>query len=436
MDYHKRTRFFLITLIFLLSLGCQSAFEIFGNQKPTKSHIPNAEQSLTQENTFNLSDEDQFEIFDELWNIINDEYLYSDFNGVDWDAAYEEYLQKIEDGLSDQEFYLAMDEMVYSLGDDHSIYLSPEQAAMEDAEYEGNIDYVGIGIWVEGVPERNRAVILLVFPDSPAKKAGLKSHDSILTVDGGPILDEEGYLNDTLLGPEDTEVTILVQSPGEETRELVLTRARITSSVPVYYDLLLSPNGKRVGYILIPGFSDRTVDERIDDALEALTADGSLDGLILDNRINLGGYDDVTKNVLRRYVDGLVGHFVDRHREEAMLVKASDINGSTTVPLVVLLGKETVSFGEIFSGILQDQERAYFIGETTDGNVETLWGYDFFDGSRAWIAHATFRPINNPQSDWEQNGIIPDLTVHSDWDLVTFDTDPVIQAALEYFDQE
>ena len=392
------------------------------------------ENTPSPENTFNLSYEDQFKIFDELWNIINDVYVYTDFNGVDWDATYEAYRQKLEAGLSDQEFYLAMDEMVYSLGDDHSVFLSPEQVAEEEAEYAGNFDYVGIGIWAGSVPERNRAVIYLVFPNSPAEEGGLQSHDSILSVDGGPILDEEGYMNDSLLGLEGTEVTITVQTPGEEPRELVLIRGQITSSIPVYYELMISPEGKQIGYILIPGFSDITVNERVDDALKALNADEPLDGLILDNRINTGGFDTVMKGVLRRYVDGLVGHFVNREREEALMVKAGDINGSTTVPLVVLVGYDTVSFGEIFSGILQDLGRAYLIGETTDGNVETLWGYDFDDGSRAWIAHDTFRPINNPGSDWEKNGIIPALTILSQWDLVTFDTDPVINAALEYFD--
>ena len=43
-------------------------------------------------------------------------------------------------------------------------------------------------------------------------------------------------------------------------------------------------------------------------------------------------------------------------------------------PLVVLVGPDTVSFGEVFSGILKDQGRATLIGETTDGNVEILGG--------------------------------------------------------------
>jgi hypothetical protein len=74
------------------------------------------------------------------------------------------------------------------------------------------------------------------------------------------------------------------------------------------------------------------------------------------------------------------------------------------------------------------------IGETTGGNVELLWGYDFEDGSRAWIAHETFRPKNHPDQVWEDTGIIPDLEAPSEWDLVTLETDPAVKAALEYLD--
>jgi len=52
------------------------------------------------------------------------------------------------------------------------------------------------------VPERERVVILLVFPGSPAEKAGLAPHDSILAVDGKPILDESGFRREYLRGPE------------------------------------------------------------------------------------------------------------------------------------------------------------------------------------------------------------------------------------------
>jgi carboxyl-terminal processing protease len=80
--------------------------------------------------------------------------------------------------------------------------------------------------------------------------------------------------------------------------------------------------------------------------------------------------------------------------------------------------------------------RAYLIGERTEGNIELLWGYDFEDGSRAWIARETFRPLNHPDQDWEISGITPDLILSSNWDEITTETDPLIQAALEYMDEQ
>ena len=113
----------------------------------------------------------------------------------------------------------------------------------------------------------------------------------------------------------------------------------------------------------------------------------------------------------------------------------NDINNSSQIPLVILIGPDTVSYGEIFSGILQDAGRAILIGEQTEGNVETLWGYDFDDGSRAWIAHDTFRPANHPDQDWEVTGIIPDINIIVDWVEYSVDDDPAVIEALEYFDQ-
>jgi hypothetical protein len=98
----------------------------------------------------------QLNVFEELWQIINEEYLYADFNGVDWNAVHDEYRLRIEAGLSNEDFYAAMDEMVKRLGDEHSMFFNPEQAAEEDAEYAGDYDYVGIGILTVVVPERER----------------------------------------------------------------------------------------------------------------------------------------------------------------------------------------------------------------------------------------------------------------------------------------
>jgi len=84
--------------------------------------------------------------------------------------------------------------------------------------------------------------------------------------------------------------------------------------------------------------------------------------------------------------------------------------------------------------VLQDTGRAYIIGETTDGNVETLWGYSFEDGSRVWLARESFRPLNDSQTNWELTGIIPDQIVLANWDEYTLENDPLIVNALDYLD--
>jgi S1-C subfamily serine protease len=48
-------------------------------------------------------------------------------------------------------------------------------------------DFVGIGTLDLTIPATDRASIIDVFPGSPAADAGLRIHDTILKVDGGPI---------------------------------------------------------------------------------------------------------------------------------------------------------------------------------------------------------------------------------------------------------
>jgi C-terminal peptidase prc len=394
---------------------------------PTPSPIP----TVTSQPTASIQ---QLQVFEELWKTVKDNYLYRDFNGLDWDAVHVEYRQKIEAGLTEEEFYQAMDEMIYRLGDDHSIFLSPQSAAEEDAHQAGDYDYVGIGVLNEVVPERRLVTIILVFPGSPAEKAGLAIHDSILAVDGQPVVDENGFRQDLLRGPEGTKITLTVRTPGQAPRQVEITRRRINSGLPVPHSLLTTPGGKRVGYLLLASFEDSTIGNQVRKALQELTKDGPLDGVILDNRENGGGVNTAFSDTLGFFTKGLLGYFVNRQEQDPLRILGEDIKGSQSVPLVVLVGSGTASFGEIFSGILQDTGRAYIMGQTTDGNVEILWIYTFRDGSRLWLAHDTFRPLNHPDANWELSGIIPDQVAKSSWDEVTLETDPVVAAALQHFD--
>jgi len=260
-------------------------------------------------------------------------------------------------------------------------------------------------------------------------------HDNILAVDGQPVVSEEGSRQNLLRGPEGTTINVTVQSPGEQPRTIPITRQRVGGALPVPSAVLTTPQGKRIGYLFMTSFADTTMDESIAQALSQMSAEAPLDGLILDNRFNPGGASDVLLDTMNYFAKGLMGFIVNQQQNDPLEVPGVDIGGSQTLPLVVLVGKGTASFGEVFAGVLKNIGRAYLIGEQTDGNVEILSIYNLTDGSRAQIAAYTFRPPNPTDQNWEQTGIIPDQSVLSAWEDVTQETDPVIQAALDYFDQ-
>jgi carboxyl-terminal processing protease len=370
----------------------------------------------------------QLRVFTKLWETVRDSYVYPDFNGLDWDEVYRRYRARVEMGLEDEDFYQAMREMIDELGDEHSAFNSPQEVAEEEERVRGQLDYVGIGIYVTTLYDKGYAVLLQVFPDSPAARVGLSSHDRILAVDGTPVIDVYGGDHlDRLQGPAGSEVQLTAQTPGQDPRQLVVTRARIQTQLPV--DAYRLP-GTDVGYVMIPTLWDQTVADRLRQALEGLVAAGELEGLIVDMRINGGGLDTMLRDALAIFTGGELGSFVGRDAERPLVIEAAPVGNSQELPLAVLVGRETESFGEIFSGLLRESRGALVVGRTTDGNVETLWRVDFEDGSRAWIASETFRPPSG--ADWERGGIVPDIEIPLDWDEFTAEDDPQMQAALEW----
>jgi carboxyl-terminal processing protease len=299
--------------------------------------------------------------------------------------------------------------------------------AASDAELSGRNGFVGIGVTAQPLIDKGHLTVLTVYPDSPAEHSGIKAHDSLLAIDGIPLVESGKSYIQRLRGPECSTLRLTVQSPGGEPHDVVLMRYKITTLEPINAQLVPTTDGSHIGYIFIPTFFDETIPDQIKNALNHF---GQLDGLILDNRMNGGGSSDVVDPILSFFTSGTVGQLISRTENRPFIVHANPINNSQTLPLAVLVGEDTVSYGEIFSGILQDEGRAKIVGQTTLGNVETLSGYDFSDGSRAWIARERFDPTHS-HANWEKTGIIPDVQAFADWDTFTFENDPSVKAALE-----
>ena len=374
-----------------------------------------------------LTTADQLAVLDGLVQTIEDVYLYPDFNGVDWPALAAQTRTRIEGGMETEAFYQEMEALVDALGDEHSDFQSPAAVAASDVELAGTNDYVGIGLLILPLVEKARLTILSVFPGSPAELGGLLPHDSILKIDGVPAVEGETSHQFLVRGPECSAVVLTIQTPGQEPRDVAFVRVRVTSPVPISSYLVPTSDGSRIGYVFLPTFFDQTIPDQVRQALQDF---GPLDGLILDNRMNGGGSSTVVEPILGFFTTGTVGHYVSRSARRPQEITADPIHNSQEVPLVVLVAEDTVSFGEIFSGALQDIGRARIVGQTTLGNVETLHGYDQPDGSRVWIAEESFEPLIS-DANWEREGIVPDVEVVADWDTFTFESDPAVAAAVE-----
>ncbi len=369
----------------------------------------------------------QLKVYRALWKAVNDHYVYPDFNGHDWKAIGATYEALVKKGLSQDDFYRAMERMINELGDDHSRFETPEQLAKENEAIASKYDYVGMGALLLPIEGSDHASIMTIFPDSPLIAAGIKVHDTILQVDGKSLRDDEG--NSRTQGVVGSKVTFTYQHPGGQPHDITLTRQRIQSSLLI--DTCIVPK-TRIGYIFLPTLLDETIGDQVEAALKAMTKDAPLQGLVIDNRVNAGGLTTTAETIMNLFAGGEQGSFVSRTRKNPLKLRPKDIGGSQTVPLVILVDTYTASYGEIMSGVLRVAGRATIIGGTTLGNVERLSAYDMADGSRLWLASETFQPRGLTNGIWEETGIIPDISVPTRWELFTEATDPALAKAVDF----
>ncbi len=376
--------------------------------------------------------ERQSRVFQKLWKIVNDTYIYPSFNGVDWKGKKGEIEARIAAGMDDGEFYRTMHGLIASLNDQHSVYLPPNVASEIFEQFLSQGDYEGIGLITTVNRERRYLYVVQVVPGSSAEKAGIRQHDRILQIGGYPTVDRDGFSQGFLmLGPAGSEVPITVQTPTGETRSFNILRDRLPTTELVDQRLLPNAAGKKIGYMLIPTFFSQTIDQQARRSLTTLmaSAGGKLDGLVIDVRTNGGGSVTTLGNILGLFTKGSLGKFTSRKGAAGgITAKGINIGNSQTVPIVTLVGPDTASAAEIFAGALQFKKRGRLAGQTSAGNIEGLRTYILEDGSLLFIAEVQFRLPNG--FNWEGRGLAVDANGAGAWDDITVDNDPAIQAAI------
>jgi carboxyl-terminal processing protease len=378
-----------------------------------------------------VSGEEREQIFNEAWEIVRDNYLYEDYNGLDWQAVREELAPRAAAAETPEAFYAVMYELINRLNDEHSRFESPQDVARQEAEFEGELRYGGIGAVVRELDDGG--LILTLAPGGPAEQAGLQTRDLIIAVDGIPFNDPDAFGPEgpisRIRGTPGSTVVLTVQTAGEAAREVTVTRQAIPGDAfPRVESSRLAGN---IGLVTIETFYVEEVDQLVREKVEALLAEGPLNGLIIDVRSNSGGYVHLMRNTLALFIDGgSIGSTGGRtSNEEQIIPDGRTIPGMENVPMVVLTGPDSVSAAEMFAAGMQVRQRARIVGLPSAGNTENLFTYNFDDGSRILLAEVAYRLPDGTLI--EGRGVLPDRTVDAEWWRYPPEEDPQITAALD-----
>ncbi len=146
--------------------------------------------------------------------------------------------------------------------------------------------------WADAAMTHVVAVVKMVYPDSPAEKAGLKRGSVIVQMDGRNIENKNEDYNALL---SSSSLSLSVYNPDSKITEEVKMTPTDMYLEPVLYEKVFDCGGKKVGYVFFNDFTFECVDRLIEVA-KYFKQEG-VSELILDLRYNGGGYV-VTEEIL------------------------------------------------------------------------------------------------------------------------------------------
>ncbi len=355
-------------------------------------------------------------MFDELWNTVNDHYVYRDFRGVDWVAIHTKYRERVLNAPDTAHFYAILKEAIDLLNDDHSRFDDPQDASLNDALYSGEAGYAGIGIMIRELD--TGLLITRVAHNGPAEHAGLRTYDVITAIGSTLVtttyaLGEDGYSN-LLRGEIGSNVSLTIRRGNDAPYQRTITRNAIAGDA--FPEAVASMLTDGTVLLTIDSFDRDGLAEIVKHALREAYTQTQPTGLIIDIRKNGGGSIEAMLDVLGLFHDGgTIGEQVDHNNTYPLLVpKNKCLPPFDHLPIAVLTSHDTASAAEMFTAGLRHLRAITVVGETTAGNSENLYPYDFDDGSVLWLAELLYRQPNGAYID--NIGVIPDIRITDAWD--------------------
>lgn len=283
--------------------------------------------------------------------------------------------------------YNAIKGSLRSLDDPFTNFSDPVTTEVNSPDLNG--EFEGIGAYVTANPD-GLLMIQTPMPGQPAERAGIRSGDIVIKVDGEDITNlDVDHAVLKIRGPKGSTVELTIVREHEP-KPLVFKVVRERIEVPSVTDVkLLDKEGApELGYLHITSFAEDTED-RLHKALEELRGKGAK-ALVLDLRNDPGGYLETAIDVASEFIsEGVIVMQEDNtgKQEKAM---ARPGGKATDLPLVVLVNRGSASASEIVAGALRDHKRAIIVGETSFGKGSVQNVHKLSDNSELRVTIAAW----------------------------------------------
>jgi carboxyl-terminal processing protease len=293
--------------------------------------------------------------------------------------------------------------------DPHSTYISAKDVQTANDDLKGSFSGVGIEFTIR----EDTLHVQNVVKNGPAEKAGIVAGDKIISIDGKPFVGKNCTNEEAmhrLKGIKDSKVKLGIMRYGEKNiRYFTITRGDIPQkSIAAAYML-----DNNTGYIKVKSFGETTYPELLI-ALAKLSQE-RVGNLVIDLRDNTGGYLASAVQMANEFLPKGRLIVYTQGRKSPRQDYRSDGRGSyQNIPLIVLINEGSASASEIFSGAMQDNDRATIIGRRSFGKGLVQQPIQFQDGSMIRLTVARYytpsgRCIQKPYTNGDDKDYEQDL---------------------------
>lgn len=322
------------------------------------------------------------------------------------------YFEEVDDEKAKDSIYKAY---LSSYGDKYTVYYTADEYKKLTETTNGT--FSGIGAVCQ-ISSEGGILLVDVYESGAGYKAGLRSGDRIIQVDGTDVTDMDLSSAVALVkGEKGTQVGLKIVRDGA-TSDYTVVRDEIEVQTVNY-----AITEDNIGYISVSQFENVTA-KQFKAAIEELKSEGAK-GIIIDIRNNPGGLLTTVISMLKDVLpNGLIVYTEDKdgNRKEY----SDNDNEELDMPLAVLVNGNSASASEIFAGAIQDYGKGVIVGTQTFGKGIVQTVKPLTDGSAIKFTIAKY--FTPKGQDIHGKGVTPDVVVEYDKDAYE---DTQISAALE-----